>query len=60
MVTFAEDEVLRSQRAHVALLLHISPLEVDDIPIQDVRDLFARNNADREISRRQRQLRHGK
>tara|TARA_S200002703_G_scaffold70017_1_gene60665 strand:+ start:717 stop:926 length:210 start_codon:yes stop_codon:yes gene_type:complete len=42
-------EVDRIERAQVALLLHITPDEVDNMPAQDVSDVLEIHSANNEI-----------
>lgn len=42
-------EADRIERAQVALLLHIAPHEVDDMPAQDVSDVLEIHSANNEI-----------
>lgn len=39
----------RIERAQLALLLHITPAEVDEMSVQDAEDVLAIYNANREI-----------
>lgn len=49
-MTFEDDDVYRINRANVALLLHIKPQEVDDMPLCDVHDVLQIENANRQIA----------
>ena len=45
MVSFDDDEIEKSDRANAALLLGVPQSVIDEMPEQDVLDLFARHNA---------------
>jgi len=48
-VTFDEDEVERINRIQIALLLHITPEQVDEMSIQDQEDVLAISQANTRI-----------
>lgn len=57
-VRFDDDEIWRIQRAQAALVLHVPPGVIDDMPELDVLDVLHVNRANKEIEawRAQRQI----
>jgi hypothetical protein len=49
------DEVIRINRARLAILLHKTPHEIDATPVQDLEDLIAVKHMDDEINARKQQ-----
>jgi hypothetical protein len=48
-VVFEEADVERIQRAQVALLLHVPPSVIDEMPLRDIEDVLAIQSANEEL-----------
>jgi len=55
MVSFEPDETERIERAQVALLLHITPQQVDEMPYQDMMDVIAMDDANKRLEQKRMQ-----